>query len=221
MALAVATSRSRSDVGGRRFALLIGLLVVTLAALAWTVSFPGPPFGWAGLALLGGVFSLVLAVRLLRRRENRIHPAVVVGVLGVATALALSILTSSTPATLRFEASRPALEAVVAGHDPLPASSFPEQSWNGGSGEPSFADRATFTRFPGECPAAIGAYAIVECRAFEGGFLFLQQENAITDDSGIAWLPEGLRPQRPDGQGLSPSGFTHLDGPWYAWSCFC
>lgn len=220
MALTVATRDPRPGAARRRFALLVGLLVVTLALLGWTVSFPGLPFSWVGLSLLSCVASFVLTIVVLRQRVNRIHPVLVVGIVVVSVALGVSVVTSSVPGALRFEASRSALEEVVVGHDTLPASSFPEQSWSG-PGEPSFADRATFTDFPGECPALIGAYAIIDCRAFEGGFLFLQRENAVTDDSGIAWLPDGPRPQRPDGSGLGPSGFTHLDGPWYAWSCYC
>jgi hypothetical protein len=44
---------------------------------------------------------------------------------------------------------------------------------------------------------------------------------ALTDDSGLAWLPDGPTPDRADGDGLPPSGFTHLDGPWYRWTCGC
>jgi hypothetical protein len=217
MALSVVTRSANTDVGRRRFGLLLGLLVVTLAALIWAVSYPGVPFGWVALSLLTALGSVVLTVRLLSQHADRIHPVLVVGIVAVTLALGIGVVTSDAPRTVRFDGSRSAFDQLVAGHDPLPASAFPEQSWDG-TGEATFGDRPTF---PGECPGVVGTYAISECRSIEGGYLFLQQENAVTDDSGIAWLPNGPAPQTPDGSGLGPSGFTHLDGPWYRWSCYC
>jgi hypothetical protein len=204
MTLTVAARAPRLDAGRLRFVLLVALLMITLAMLGWTVSFPGVPFGWIALSLLSGVVCVVLTVGLLRRHAGRVNPLLVLGSVVVTVALGVGVAVSDTPRSLRFQASRPALERVVAGHVP-----------------PSFADRETFGRFPGECPPGIGAYAIVDCRAFPGGFLFLQRENAVTDDSGIAWIPDGPPRQGSGNFGLDPSGFTHLDGPWYVWSCYC
>ncbi len=206
MALAVSTRPTGSRADRRRFVALVAVLVGTLVVLAWTVSYPGVPFSGVGLTLLGGSVSLVLAVLLLGRRD-RVHPVLVVGAGTLAVALAVAVVVSGAPRTVRFEVSRPALERVVAGRAVPSAADVP--------------DHATFAAFPGPCPVWIGAYDVVDCRAIEGGYLFLQRANAVTDDSGIAWLPGGPSAARPDGSGLGPDGFTHLDGPWYRWTCGC
>ena len=50
------------------------------------------------------------------------------------------------------------------------------------------------------------------------GYLFLQAPDAVTDSSGIAYLPEGFHPER---TGLSRRDLTPLGGPWWGWTCHC
>lgn len=64
----------------------------------------------------------------------------------------------------------------------------------------------------------IGRFVIKECLAVANGYLFLQRPDAVTDTSGIAYLPYGNQPER---TGLYPAGITALGGPWWAWTCNC
>jgi len=51
--------------------------------------------------------------------------------------------------------------------------------------------------------------------AVPNGYLFLQAPDAVTDSSGIAYLPNGNQPQS---TGLYPDRLTELSGPWWAWT---
>lgn len=183
------TRAGRSDTG-RRWLLLVVLVVVSLALWAWTMSYAGVPFGWAGLAVLASLATGAFALALISQHPDEHSPLLVVGVVSLAVVLGVSLVASGAPRTLRFEASRPALERLVASR---PTTSL-------------------------DCPGSVGMYGVAECRSIGDGYLFLQRENALTDDSGIAWLPGG-----PDDQRLTYNRheFTHLDGPWYRWTCGC
>jgi len=74
------------------------------------------------------------------------------------------------------------------------------------------------SKISGPCPARIGSFRIAECNALDHGYLFVQAQDAVTDVSGILYVPDG---RRPASTGLDSSGFTALGGPWWAWTCYC
>ena len=102
----------------------------------------------------------------------------------------------------RWAASQSAFETEVltAGHVPVK--------------DPNDLDY--FGRYPGSCPAFIGKFRIVECRAIDGGYLYLQAQGAISDDSGIVYLPVSA-----ESEWRTTEKMTSLVGPWWAWTCRC
>lgn len=171
---------------------VLGFLVV------WATSYPGLPISMVVISSLLSLLVLVIASTVPRR------PAPIVLSIGATvliTTAVVALITSGTPRQLRFAASEDAFAAVVAG---MPA--------------PTEVASDTWTDFPADCPAMIGSYTLSDCRGFDGGYLFLQHDDAVTDDSGIAYLPSG---PRVDEEGLLDTGLTHLDGPWWSWTCNC
>lgn len=198
------TSRIESECV--RTAGLIAIGVVAVGVLVWAGSFPGWPLA-AGVMLS----VLVIAAVLLLSGSEPPASAVWLRPVGVVLALALAVggglavQTSAQAALLtRFEQSRPAFEAMAQGIGPVPEEEV-----------------AHWLPYPGECPEQLGSYRIAECRGFSGGFMFLQQRRAWGDDAGFAYAPNGLPAPEGSQNSLPSSGFTHLDGPWYAWSCSC
>ena len=123
-----------------------------------------------------------------------LRPGAVVAALVIAVGGGLIIGHASHLAlTLRFARSAPAFDAqaVAAGSVPTTVA----KDW---------------LPYPGECPRRIGSYEIAECHAFTGGFLYVQKRNSVGDEAGFAYAPNGLPAEG--------SRFTHLVGPWYAWS---
>ena len=55
----------------------------------------------------------------------------------------------------------------------------------------SSLDSGDSRAYPGVCPVSIGEFSVTECRSIDGGYLFLQAQGALTDDSGIVYLPAG------------------------------
>lgn len=179
----------------------IGFLVVVLAcggSVVWAFSYPGVPFSVLLVAFLLGLFVLGLGLRVARRPGPL---GIAVSSLVLVLVAASMLISSGAPKQVRFAASQEAFAAVVAGV-PVPTGNASDM----------------WTTFSADCPAMIGSYTIADCRGFGPGYLFLQYDDAVTDDSGIAYLPAGL-PVDADGQ--VDSGLTHLDGPWYAWTCNC
>jgi hypothetical protein len=79
-------------------------------------------------------------------------------------------------------------------------------------------NNGTFSAVSSPCPPGLGSISLSECLAVDHGYLFLQAPNAVTDSSGIAYLPEG---NNPDTTGLSHRDLTSLGGPWWSWTCHC
>ena len=65
---------------------------------------------------------------------------------------------------------------------------------------------------------SIGGFSITECRSIDEGYLFLQAQGAVTDDSGIVYLPAGTTARSDWG---SVEAMTPLGGPWWSWTCSC
>jgi hypothetical protein len=199
-----ATVVSRTERECVRAAGLLALGAAGAVVLLWAGSFPGWPLA------AGVVFSvLVIAGVLLVSGVVPPAPARWLRPLGVVAAVVVVVVggvlverSAGGALEARFTASRPAFEALVADSGPVPR---------------TVADH--WLPFPGTCPTQLGSYRIAECHAFTGGFMFLQERDALSDDAGFAYAPHGL-PAKGE-QALSANGFTHLDGPWYAWSCRC
>lgn len=77
-------------------------------------------------------------------------------------------------------------------------------------------DSGYFEKYPGNCPGRIGKFRIIECRSLDGGYLYLQAQGAITDDSGIVYLPSDAESEWRTNERMTPLG-----GPWWSWTCHC
>lgn len=201
-----ATVVSRTERECLRAAGLVGLGALATAVLFWASSFPGWPLA-AGVVLS----TLLLASLLLIAGSEPPPAARWLRPLGVVAALVIAIgggflaeRSSQTALLARFEHSRPAFDAAVSGTGPVPV---------------EVADR--WLPFPGECPTRLGSYRIDGCHGFAGGFMFLQARDAWGSEAGFAYAPDGPVANADSSGGLPSSGFTHLVGPWYAWTCDC
>jgi hypothetical protein len=165
------------------------------AAISWTASFPGPPFAGLGLIILLGIVAVplwMISTFAWRMKATHRLAAVIVSVVLLASSVGLTV--AGMPLRIRFAASQAAFEAVVAKADAAPRPPF-----------------GHLQSFPIRCPTSIGQFRISGCGfGPDGGYTFFQSWNAVTDDSGIAYLPNG------------PTGWGHhtrqLVGPWYGWS---
>ena len=79
-------------------------------------------------------------------------------------------------------------------------------------------DSGYFATYPGACPVRMGRFRIVDCRSINGGFLFLQAQGALTDGSGIVYLPARKGPRS---KWWNIEAMTPLGGPWWSWTCYC
>jgi hypothetical protein len=158
----------------------------------------------AVLLLLNAVALVLLWLRWGKRvvtsRTGWVLPVNAMILLG---GIVLATSTSGAPLQARWAASAAAFEAEVAVLGPQ--TPWPQQD-------------AHFVDLRGSCPSMIGRFAIAECVAVPNGYLFLQAPDAVTDSSGIAYLPFG---NQPESTGLYPDGLTALGGPWWAWTCHC
>lgn len=173
----------------------VALLAFSVVVL-WTGSFPGSPF--IGVAAIGiGFLALttlwVVGLSWRPRPSSARDRTVIVSYLVAAAAIVTSV--SGLALTARFAASANAFDAAVQAIPP-PRSN---------------ADLDHFDSYPGPCPTRIGAFAVSECRTYGGAYLYLQTWNAVSDDAGIAYLPQG------PGSDIRYSGFHHLTGHWYSW----
>jgi hypothetical protein len=201
-----ATVVSRTERECLRAAGLVGLGVLAAAVLLWADSFPGWPLA-AGVVLSTLLLAslLLIAGREPPPAARWLRPAGVVAALVVAVGGGILVERSTQAALLaRFEHSRPAFDAAVADIGPVPVEVV--DSW---------------LPFPGDCPNQLGSYRISACHGFAGGYMFLQARNAWGDDAGFAYAPDGPLTTENAAVGLPSSGFTHLVGPWYAWTCRC
>lgn len=206
MTTSSATVISRTEGECLRTAGLVVLGVAAAAVLLWAGSFPGWPLA-AGVVLS----ALVVASLLLIAGAEPPPAARWLRPVGVVAALAMAVgggivveRSAEAPLLARFEQSRAAFDSAVAAVAPVPE---------------EVTDH--WLPFPGQCPAQLGSYRIGECHAFAGGYMFLQDRNAWGDDAGFAYAPNGLLAIEGNQDAVPSNGFTHLDGPWYAWSCSC
>lgn len=180
-------------------------------ALMWTTSLPGIPVAGVGLVGLFGFAAILLWLVCVWRMSR--SSQLVVGILSVAMVVgSIAATATGTPLRARFGASAAAFEAVVADADA------------------HFADLGEDRNpesFPIRCPTKIGQFRIAECVVIDGtkpprvsedashGYLFMQTWNALTDDSGIVYLPDGVNAwsawDKP----------RHLSGSWYSQTCGC
>jgi hypothetical protein len=170
------------------------------------LSYPGFPMASAALLLINAVILMLLWIRW-GKRVVQWRTAWVLPVTGIIlmAGIGAAASTGDAPLHARWAASSAAFEAEVAVLGP-PIASDNEH------------DGAHFGDLPGLCPSMIGRFAIGECVAVHNGYLFLQTPDAVTDSSGIAYLPYG---NQPESTGLYADGLTALGGPWWAWTCNC
>ena len=186
----------------------VGLAALAGVLLLWGRSYPGFPMAVALVALLCALAALVLVLVGASRARGVVAAVAVVAVaVTLACGVAAGTLVGLRPLQLRWSASASDFEAYVAGL-PAPATFVPS------------LDGPAFHPFPSPagCPARLGRVTLGECRSVDGGYLFLQAPDALTDSSGIAYLPAGNDPAR---TGLGTSDLTPLGGPWWSWTCHC
>jgi hypothetical protein len=181
----------------------VGVAALGSALLVWGRSFPGFPLTVALATLLCAAGAVLLAVR--SRSRAGATTAVVVVTLGVGIAAAAAL--GDRPLEARWAASASGFEAYVA---ELPAPSSHAAGDDGASFRPLPSDAS--------CPAQLGRLRLGACVSVDGGYLFLQAPDAVTDSSGIAYLParSGTTTTQLDARDLTPLG-----GPWWSWTCHC
>lgn len=200
------TPRHRPSPATWRGIVLAAVSALPAVTLVSGLSYPGFPMASATLLLLNAVVLVALWVRWGRRvvtwRSGWVLPVTGIILIG---GIVLATTTRDAPLQARWAASAEAFEAEVTVLGP------PVPVADAGYG-------AQFVDLAGSCPAMIGRFPIGECVAVDNGYLFLQTPDAVTDSSGIAYLPNGNQPEM---TGLYPDGLTPLGGPWWAWTCNC
>ena len=188
----------------RTAAPVLALAVTASALLVWGRSYPGFPMSAAALAILAALVALVLALSV--RPYGRRTAAMLVAVtLVLGAGIASTKLAGDTILRARWSGSAPAFNDQVERLGPPAAVDSSEDSW-------SWNDVSS------PCPAKLGWVRLSECLAIDRGYLFLQAPNAVTDSSGIAYLPQGNNSET---TGLNPGKLTPLGGPWWSWTCYC
>lgn len=182
----------------------LALAMTASGLLLWGRSYPGFPMLAAALAILAALVALVLAL-IVRHRGRRRAAMLATVILVLGAGIATSGLAGNTLLRARWSGSASAFDAHVRNLGP-PAS------------VPAGEDGASFRELPSRCPTTLGWIRINECLAVDRGYLFLQAPNAVTDSSGIAYLPEGNNPET---TGLNAGQLTPLGGPWWSWTCYC
>ena len=197
-------ARAKSDRPAAVTAIVaVGLAMVGCALLGWGRSSPGFPVDVAVVMLLCAVTAVVVAATSRARAVATTAVVMVALGLGVATAA----LRGDRLLQARWSASTSDFEAYVAQLPP------PSAYAHGGEG-------ATFHSLPADapCPARLGEFRLGECVSLDSGYLFLQASSAVTDSSGIAYLPAGNDAAR---TGLDGRDLTPLGGAWWSWTCHC
>jgi len=175
-----------------------GVAALAALALLWAYSYPGMQvYFWLGsllaLLLLAAVWLVRLVIALWRPRQWSWW-FVVAPVGGLLT---LALLTYGVPLHARFVLSESAFQAQV---KDLPAAPTDGAEWT---------DLAH--------PERIGSYRIIEVNRIAGGVVFWEANGDFFDSVGFAWLPDGPSAVLESGSFENPQ-FTHLQGPWYAWT---
>ena len=197
-------ARARSSRRTASIALVaVGIAVLGCALLVWGRSYPGFPVDVALVMLLCAVTAVVVAAT---SRARAVATTTVV-VLTLGSGIATAALLGDRPLHARWSASTSAFEAYVA---QLP----PPSAHTAGD------DDASFQPWPADapCPARVGELTLGECVSLDSGYLFLQASSAVTDSSGVAYLPAGNDAAR---TGLDSRDLTPLGGAWWSWTCHC
>lgn len=181
---------------------------VAVCCLLFGLSYPGFPFLTAAWGVLAATVSstLVIASGLRAVMTSRGHVRA-----GVMLTLVAMIFTGGLVAAKqddgallagRWSRSQAAFEAEVAAAGTVPLAK--------GGDDAGYVDG-----YPKSCPSRLGDFRIVECSSSYGGYLFLQAPGAITDHSGILYLPGGAAAEWVD------ETVVPLGGPWFSWTCYC
>lgn len=179
--------------------------------LLFGLSYPGFPTATAAWGVLAAAVAVVAVVasclRAVTAGRGGVRAAVTLTLVVLVFAGGVVAAKQDNGARLaeRWASSQTAFQAEVAtaGSPPLAESSD---------------DAGYFGRYPGSCPARIGDFRVIECRSLDGGYLFLQAQGALTDDSGVLYLPRGLAASA---DWLSEETMVPLGGPWWSWTCSC
>ena len=182
--------------------------VLAVVAPLSGLSYPGFPIdAAAGAAAATGVsltVAVVLAVRARRSGRRRLRATVVLAVVAVVLTGGVVAARADDGRRLqaRWTASQGAFEQEVST-----------------VGVPVLSQTSdTFAPYPGACPVRLGELGVAGCRSIDGGYLFPQVQGALTDDSGIVYLPEVTRAAP---TWWSTETMTPLGGPWWSWTCGC
>ena len=176
-----------------------GVTAVLAIGLLSTFSLPGSDFlagyMWSTALIVAAIvwgFRAYLVV--VRRRPNEtIRNARWFLVAPLGGVIVYLLIVGSVPLRLRWAASEPAFERLVASVD--------------SSTTPPLRGEAT----------RIGWYDITNIVVVDDGILFYEDHGAFLDDAGFAYLPHGPYPGLENG-GFENPRFVHLHGPWYAWT---
>lgn len=198
----VAQVRARTRLGTAAAALALAMTASGL--LLWGRSYPGFPMSAVALAILAALIALVLPISV-RPRGASTTAMLLAVTLVLMAGVATTVLIGDALLRARWSRSASAFSAEVESLGPPSAveSSDNNSSWG---------------HVSSPCPTGLGAISLSECLTVDRGYLFLQAPNAITDSSGIAYLPEGNNPATTQ---LSPHDLTPLGGPWWSWTCHC
>ncbi|MFB9878059.1 hypothetical protein ACFFMN_08955 [Planobispora siamensis] len=171
---------------------LLPLSALTGLLLLYSVSAPG---GYFGLALLGGILALTLAVVWIPRfvvglaradgrpglRRHWVRWAAV----PLMAAVVAGLGSAGVPQDVRFALSRASMEQVA---HAVSTGAEPE----GGGRQ-------------------IGLFSVSSVVRTGGGVSFGLRDTGFLDTHGFAWFPAGAPPQEPE------TSYEHLEGPWYEW----
>ena len=179
--------------------------------LLFGLSYPGFPMATAAWGVLAAAVAVTLVVasglRAVINSRGYVRAGVMLTLVALVLAGGVVAAKQDDGAQLagRWANSRDAFEAEIAaiGTAPLVKAG---------------SDAGYFDRYPKACPRRLGDFRIVECRSLDGGYLYLQAQNALTDDSGIMYLPDGLEAAA---EWLVDETVVPLGGPWFSWTCYC
>ncbi|HEY5785106.1 MAG TPA: hypothetical protein VIT65_10050 [Microlunatus sp.] len=191
-----------------RSALAVAAAILADFCLLYGLSFPGFPFWAAGWGMIAAATSATLVVAsgiralVIGRSKGRSALTLFLVALLLTAGVAVAKHDDGTRMAARWTASQAAFESEVQTAGPVPVMEK--------------YDSGHFSRYPGTCPAAIGKFRIIECHTIDGGYLYLQAQGAITDDSGIVYLPADA-----ESQWRTTERMTSLGEPWWSWTCHC
>jgi len=152
---------------------------LAVACLLSGLSYPGFPIDIAACGVLAAVTSVVLVVVSgIRARVTGLGRARAVVALGLVTLL----FAAGVVAAQRDDGSRLRTRWASSQH------AFEREVRTAGDSiqvESSF-DSGYFAPYLGSCPGRIGEFSIIDCRAIDGGFLFLQAQGRSPTTPGLS-----------------------------------